>query len=212
MNSTASITLAGCPLSVPRHVCAFFNSEEEAYRVLLPFVKEGFEQGDKAVHILSADQRAEHVRRLAEAGIDAQSEQSKGTLELKDTRQVYLSEGRFDSRRMLATFESMSSGMRDQRSLQRFVCQMDWASDAASDVEQLVEFEAQVNDLWCRSEDAVVCCYQLQRFGAETVMDILRTHPMVIIGGILQRNPFFTPPDQFLGELQQRRARRAGSI
>ena len=27
-------------------------------------------------------------------------------------------------------------------------------------------------------------------------MDIMRTHPMVIIGGILQENPFFVPPDR----------------
>ena len=36
------------------------------------------------------------------------------------------------------------------------------------------------------------------------VLDILRTHPMVIIGGILQENPFFVPPDEFLLELRER--------
>jgi hypothetical protein len=29
---------------------------------------------------------------------------------------------------------------------------------------------------------------------------------MIIIGGILQENPFFVPPDEFLRELRQRRA------
>ena len=38
-------------------------------------------------------------------------------------------------------------------------------------------------------------------------MDILRTHPMVIIGGVLQANPFWVPPDQFLRELESRRRR-----
>jgi hypothetical protein len=27
---------------------------------------------------------------------------------------------------------------------------------------------------------------------------------MIIIGGLLQENPFFAPPDEFLRELQQR--------
>lgn len=36
-------------------------------------------------------------------------------------------------------------------------------------------------------------------------MDILRTHPMVIVGGNLRENPFFVPPDQFLAELRRRR-------
>jgi hypothetical protein len=35
-------------------------------------------------------------------------------------------------------------------------------------------------------------------------MDILRAHPMVIIGGLLQPNPFYVPPDEMLQELKQR--------
>jgi len=38
-------------------------------------------------------------------------------------------------------------------------------------------------------------------------MDILRTHPMAIIGGILQENPYFVPPDEFLAELRERAQR-----
>jgi hypothetical protein len=45
------------------------------------------------------------------------------------------------------------------------------------------------------------------RFSAEVVLDILRTHPMVILEGVLQVNPFFIPPDEFLRELHQRRRR-----
>ncbi len=40
-------------------------------------------------------------------------------------------------------------------------------------------------------------------------MDVLRTHPMVIIGGILQQNPFFVPPDEFLSELRERQQQNA---
>jgi hypothetical protein len=40
-------------------------------------------------------------------------------------------------------------------------------------------------------------------------MDIMRTHPMVIVGGILHENPFFVPPDEFLEELRLREVREA---
>jgi len=33
----------------------------------------------------------------------------------------------------------------------------------------------------------------------------MRTHPMIVIGGMLQENPFFVPPDEFLRELRERR-------
>jgi hypothetical protein len=35
-------------------------------------------------------------------------------------------------------------------------------------------------------------------------MDIMRTHPHVIIGGVLQENPFYVPADEFLQELGRR--------
>ena len=41
-------------------------------------------------------------------------------------------------------------------------------------------------------------------------MDIMRTHPMVIIAGLLQENPFFVPPDEMLEELRRRRTADAG--
>jgi hypothetical protein len=37
------------------------------------------------------------------------------------------------------------------------------------------------------------------------VDDIMRTHPMLIIGGILYENPFFVPPEEFLQQLRTRR-------
>jgi hypothetical protein len=51
---------------------------------------------------------------------------------------------------------------------------------------------------------ATVCSYDVTTFSASVVMDILRTHPQVIVGGILRENPFYVPPDEFLRELGAR--------
>jgi len=37
-NDTAPISLAGSALVETRHVCACFNSDDDEYRVLLPFI------------------------------------------------------------------------------------------------------------------------------------------------------------------------------
>ena len=62
--SNQPIRFAGSVLGAQRHVCAFFHNPDEEYRVLLPFIKEGFERGQKAVHIVGPKLRAEHQRRL----------------------------------------------------------------------------------------------------------------------------------------------------
>jgi hypothetical protein len=57
-------------------------------------------------------------------------------------------------------------------------------------------------------EGPVICTYDLTKFGASVVMDALRTHPFVIIGGLLQENPFFVSPDQLLLEIRERQSVR----
>jgi hypothetical protein len=39
----------------------------------------------------------------------------------------------------------------------------------------------------------------------------MRTHPMIIVGGILQENSFFVPPDEFLLQLRGRGAAQRAS-
>jgi len=43
------------------------------------------------------------------------------------------------------------------------------------------------------------------------IIDVSGPISMIIIGGILQENPFFTPPEEFLRELRERRAALPGS-
>ena len=71
---------------------------------------------------------------------------------------------------------------------------MDWAVEDRSHVDDVIEFESRVNEVWRRHDDAVICTYHLGQFGGDAVIDIMRTHPMVIIGGILQQNPFLCSP------------------
>jgi len=208
--TVAPISLAGSQLSDIRHVCAFFNSADEEYRVLLPFIKDGFECGDKAVHVVGPEQHHNHLQRLAAAGIDAAAAQRSGQFELRTNTETYLRDGRFDQERMLEFFEQLASGNASGGfPLSRIVCHMEWASDGQSHVDDLVEFESRVNDVWRRHDDAVICTYDLAKVGGDTVIDIMRTHPMIIIGGILQHNPFFVPPEEFLREVRERRARRS---
>jgi hypothetical protein len=202
-------SLAGSQLGELRHICAFFSNDDEEYRVLLPFIKDGLECGDKAVHVVNPHQHEEHLRRLISAGIDPADAQRTGQLDVKINTETYLRDGKFDQNRMLETFEQLASGnAKGAYPVSRIVCRMDWATGDRSLLDDVIEFESRVNDVWSRHDDAVVCTYHLNQISGEAIIDILRTHPMVLLGGILQQNPFFVPPAEFLQEV---RARRAGA-
>ena len=202
------ISLAGSQLGDVRHVCAFFANDEEEYRVLLPFIQEGLSRRDKAVHIVNPEARKEHLERLAAAGIDLTNRQQSGQLQVLNNTEVYLRDGRFDQDRMLAEFEEIAKSARtaDGFPMCRIVCRMDWASGNSSRIEDVIEFESRANDVWRRYDDVVICTYHLAKMTGDAVIDIIRTHPMVIIGGHLQHNPFFTPPEEFLREFRRRRS------
>jgi hypothetical protein len=204
-----AIRFAGSELGAQRHICAFFHSAEEEYRVVLPFIKDGFECGHKAFHVVDPKLRDEHRHRLASAGIDVAAAEKSGQFDLRPWGDVYLRDGRFDKDRMLALLGEVLEGGREQGFLlTRMVAHVEWALEKQPGVDDLVEYEARVNYIWPRHKDAVICVYDLTKFGGHIVMDILRTHPMVLIGGIIQENPFFVPPDEFLQELRERRAPR----
>lgn len=114
MKTAARISFAGSQLVETRHVCSSFNTEEEEYRVLLPFIKDGFECGYKAVHVVDAHKRGEHIKRLVAAGIDPAAE-SRGKLELLTNTEIHLHDGEFDKDRMLHAFEQVASGKCYQR-------------------------------------------------------------------------------------------------
>jgi MEDS: MEthanogen/methylotroph, DcmR Sensory domain len=201
-----SVRCAGGILGQRHHICAFFNSVDEQHRVLRSFIKDGFEQGDKAFHLVDPDLWEDHLRWLAEAGIDVEQAMGTGQLELRRWQDAQLRGDRFDQDAMLTLLEEIfQSGAASGYPLTRLIGQMEWALVDKPGVDDLLEFETRINYLLAKYDDPAICTYDLSKFRASMVMDIMRTHPVVIIGGLLQENPFFVPPDQFLLELRERR-------
>jgi len=203
---TKQVRLAGALSNRPRHICAFFNGRDEEYRVMLPFIKEGFDQGHRAFHVVDSRRPAEHLRVLEESGIDVDRAQRDGQLQVRRWDEAYLKDGYFDPERMLSLIENaLKDGAEQGYESTRFIANMDWALGGKPGIEELVTYETRFNYVLPKYDNNTVCCtYDVSRFGASIVMDMLRTHPLVIVGGSAQENPFWVPPDEFLAELRER--------
>ena len=177
--------------------------------MLRSFIKDGFDRGDKAFHLVDPALREGHVRRLAEAGINVQEAMDAGQLEVRPWEDGPLHGGRFDQDSWIVSFEKvLQSGPAAGYAQTRFLAHMEWALVDLPGIGDLIEFETRVNYVVPKYNDIVICAYDLSKFGASVVMDALRTHPVVIIGGMLQENPFFVPPDQLLLEIRERQSVR----
>ena len=177
--------------------------------MLRSFIKEGIDAGDKGFHIVDARLKDDHIDRLRGSGIDVEAAMATGQLEVRPWEEAYLEGGRFEQDAMLHLIEDvLKSNATAGYSLTRLLAHMEWALLDKPGVDDLVEYETRLNYVLPKYRCPVICTYDLSKFGASVVMDVLRTHPLVIIGNVLQENPFFVPPDQFLLELRERRTPR----
>jgi hypothetical protein len=207
LDATDPVRLAGSVLSRSCHVCAFFHSKEEEYQILMPFVKEGFARGDRAFHVVDPEHRDDHLRRLESEGIDVAKAEADGQLEVRRWQEAYIKDDHFDQFRMIKTIkDALDPAKKQPGKLTRLIANMEWALEDLPGVDDIVEYETRLNHVLPEYHDPVICTYDLSRFDGSVVINIMRTHPMVIIGGILQENPFYVPPDEMLKELRERAA------
>ncbi|HET6405300.1 MAG TPA: MEDS domain-containing protein [Candidatus Thermoplasmatota archaeon] len=209
--SVPPVHLCGHRIDQARHVCAFFQSKEEEYNIIGPFVKEGLAQKERVVQIMNGATRADHDARMARHGVDVAKAEAGGQLSVLRWEDAYLQDGYFDQDRMLALLQGALKDRRERGfPLLRAMGNMDWALQGRPGTEQLLEYETRVSQISASHPDVFICLYDMNKFPASLVVDVLRTHPAAIIGGVYHENPFFVPPEQMLQELVARgKAKRA---
>jgi hypothetical protein len=181
------------------HACAFVTGPEEEQAVIDPFFFEGMRRGEKAVYIVDPEKRPSHELRLG-AGCPA-----SGLLEVTTWNEAHLKGGSFDQQRMMnALDEMLTEHAATGRPPMRLVGQMGWVFDSPPGIEQLVAYEATVNDLLNRGKTPTVCVYDLRKLNGSLMMDLLRAHPLTVVNGVLYENPFYTPAEEMLRELRLR--------
>ena len=206
MNSIAeAIPFGRSTLRQHRHVCAFFSSPADEYETLLPFICDGINCGQRAFHVLPAQHKEDHLKRLRNAGIDVETTMKSHQLEVALPEDTYLTTGRFNKDAMLALIqEALKSGAALGFPLTRMIAHAETAVDDWESGNEWVEYEMRLNDVLPNYDDPVICTYDVNLLTAPLAVDILRTHPMVVIGGVLVENAFFTRPDDFIREVKSR--------
>jgi methanogenic corrinoid protein MtbC1 len=193
---SAEIHLAGTTLREHRHLCGFFHSRDERYRVLAPFVKDGIERGEKAFHVVDPARLVEHLHRLQAAGIDVRKARATGQLEVRGWDEVYLRGGRFDPDANTAFLSRVLAEAKDHGfPLTRVIAEMEWVfHDPTCGIEKLVQYEARANTTFAGSPDPLLCTYDRSQFGTAEAMDAFAVHHLGIMYGVMHDNPLLGGP------------------
>ena len=69
-----------------------------------------------------------------------------------------------------------------------------------SGCDRLIEFEARLNEFLVESRSVIVCLYDRRRFDPAVIHDVVRTHPVVVLGDQVYSNPYYEPPELVLSD------------
>lgn len=170
-------------------MCAFVDSRDEEYALLLPFVKEGIERREKALHFVDTASHAEHFRRLEAAGVDVSALRATGQLDVRSWQDTYLRGGVFDPEAMLELLvELLRAARAEGFPRTRLIGHAAWGLDSPVPAEALADYEMRVNRI-LPPHDPVVCVYDRAALDATLAADVLRAHPVTIVDGVLRDKP-----------------------
>jgi hypothetical protein len=193
-------TLAHAQFRDHFHACAFIRGSDEERSVIDPFFTEGMRRGEKAFYIVDPAHRDQHEARLRASAA------TSDLLEVTTWNDAHLKGGSFDQKRMMDALEAMiESHAATGRPPMRLVGQMGWVFSSPPGIEQLVAYEASVNEVLNRGKTPTVCVYDARRLTGSMMMDLLRAHPLTVMNGVLHENPFYTPAEEMLRDIERRR-------
>jgi hypothetical protein len=179
------------------HVCAFYRGDADRDRLLTGYLGAGLAAGDKCICVVDSAYTAKQLELLPRSHGEPGPLGSQLDVHLPES--TYLAGGEFTTRHMLAFWtESMNKAEIDGYSFCRLAGEMTWALRDAPGVEHLIGYESELNRVTSSYPVTVLCLYDLDRFSGEIVVNVVKTHPQVLVQGILVENPYYIGPDEFL--------------
>ena len=181
------------------HLCFLYETDEERRVVLAMLLRQGLERGEKALFIGDNRTYQALLGHMVDDGLEISSYLSSGQFSLMNFDETYMAEGFFDPDRMMGSLKTETDlALAQGYSGLRVTGDMSWALKSPPGSEQIIKYEARVNEFFPYSKCIGICQYDKRLFPPALLTDALATHPLAIIGTELFDNFYYMPPEDLL--------------
>ena len=195
-SETRLAMFGGLPLTSKDHLCVFFRGRAERDELLIPFLVAGL-RARHACAFYAAEGEREHIpERLRTANSNIQYDPSLLMVHEPGDGQLrggaFAPDVKLEGLRTWLAEAFATPGV----TFARVIIDMSWAKPlmSAQLVEDLIRSEVNVTR-WVRSRNVVVLClYDLELFGGDLLVPMIKAHPKVWMGGALVENPYYIEP------------------
>ena len=199
-----ALGIGGLKVDPGDHICGVFTGEQERDEVLIPFLQAGLASGDKCICVIDGTAPGQIVSTLGPGGEAAALAAGK-QLEVIGASEMYLRSGRFSADEVIGVWKAaMSDAMyAGQFDVVRVV--ETWSRrDVLPDLSELLMLESEMNRYLPLYPQVVMCLYDMDQFGSGALVNLVMTHPRMLVGGMVIENPYYLTPDEVLAKAVRR--------
>lgn len=186
-------------LSPGDHLCCIYEKESEHRSVLTSYVRQGLEADQKVIYIADGGTAEEVLDYLRDVDFLPEPYLSKDQLELLTAEETYLRSETFDPDFMIELLEEETEKAKEEGySALRVTGEMTWALRDLPGSDRLIEYETKLNDFFPHNKALGLCQYDETRFDPEILLEVLRTHPIAVVGDEVYDNFHYISPEEKL--------------
>ncbi len=179
------------------HICTIFEDREQQMSVMVPFMSQGIKAGQRCIWASQPQSADLFRRRLAATGADLPTLEASGQLLILSGMDHYLSDGLFEPEKVIElTMALYQDSIRQGYLGIRATGDASWLSEHPVDLALWDEYEREFGLHIAGKPVVTVCQYDARRFSGQFLIAALQTHPIVILGDTVRRNPFYVAPEE----------------
>jgi hypothetical protein len=190
--------IAGVDLTAGDHLCALYFGNEERNAIVVPYLQAGLRDGDKCVCIIDSAPVGDLLAQIGERR-EVEGYVASSQLEMYTTDETYLRTPPFNAMAMLDYWESTigDTVRAGKYGFARVSGEVASEMCLPPDRTEFFRYEAALNQFAPRYPLVMICLYDLQRLGGGVIVDLMRTHSKLLMGGLVLENPHYRAPDDF---------------
>jgi hypothetical protein len=176
------------------HICALYETEAEQLGVAAEYLADGLRARERAFYVADGAALRRFRAALNREGINVPTMVKRGAFIEATYAEAHLAGGRFDSERMLRLLnKAMETALHDGFTGLRICGDMSWLLQHPEGADQILEYEALLNQLFNGVLGAGMCQYDLRTLPAELIEQALATHTSVVLDRQHKLNRFYRP-------------------